>query len=84
MKSFIKYTEKCHFPIQNLPYGIFSSINNSNPRGGVAIGDMVLDLSQLEKEGLLSSDYFKNSNLNSFMSSGFSLCPDNSNSNQRI
>jgi fumarylacetoacetase len=32
------------FPIQNLPLGVFSP-PNSPPRGGVAIGDMILDLS---------------------------------------
>ena len=31
------------FPIQNLPLGIFSP-NGSPPRGGVAIGDQILDL----------------------------------------
>ena len=52
MKSFIQYTEDCHFPIQNLPYGIFSSSENKSPRACVAIGNKVLDLSQLEKNGL--------------------------------
>ncbi len=32
------------FPIQNLPLGVFST-PEGGPRGGVAIGDMVLDLS---------------------------------------
>src|ERR1700730_16461624 len=31
------------FPIQNLPFGIFSP-PNGEPRGGVAIGDAILDL----------------------------------------
>jgi fumarylacetoacetase len=70
MKSFIEYTEECHFPIQNLPYGIFSSKENLNKRVGSAIGEFVLDLSQLEKEGLLNSNYFSNSTLNSFMGAG--------------
>ena len=70
MKSFITYSEDCHFPIQNLPYGIFSSTDNPNPRGGVAIGELVLDLSLLESEGLLPSNYFSQSNLNLFMSAG--------------
>ena len=70
MKSFIEYSEKCHFPIQNLPYGIFSSNENPNLRGGIAIGDLVLDLEMCEKEGLLQSNYFGYSNLNLFMASG--------------
>ncbi len=32
------------FPIQNLPLGIFSPEEGGAPRGGVAIGDMILDL----------------------------------------
>ncbi|MFJ5383654.1 fumarylacetoacetase, partial [Cupriavidus sp. CER94] len=41
-----------HFPLQNLPYGIFS-MGNGAPRVGVAIGDHVLDLSVLDDAGLL-------------------------------
>lgn len=40
------------FPIQNLPFGIFSRAGEM-PRGGVAIGDMILDLAALAKSGLL-------------------------------
>jgi fumarylacetoacetase len=32
------------FPIQNLPLGVFSPPGGGTPRGGVAIGDMILDL----------------------------------------
>ena len=70
MKSFITYSAECHFPIQNLPYGIFSSSDNPSPRGGVAIGDLVLDLSILEAEGLMTTNYFSQPNLNLFMASG--------------
>ena len=36
------------FPIQNLPFGIFKRKNSKEaPRGGVAIGDQVLDLAAL-------------------------------------
>ena len=70
MKSFIQYDAKCHFPIQNLPYGIFSSQENSSPRAGVAIGEQVLDLAQCEEEGLLSTNYFGHSTLNQFMGAG--------------
>ncbi len=43
------------FPIQNLPLGVFS-LHDSAPRGGVAIGDMVLDLLLLCATGLLEGD----------------------------
>ncbi|AMK17020.1 MULTISPECIES: fumarylacetoacetase [Sphingobium] len=32
------------FPVQNLPLGIFSPGEGSRPRGGMAIGDQILDL----------------------------------------
>ncbi len=44
----------CDFPIQNLPLGIFSTRELPVPRGGVAIGDQVLDLSVLESAGLIA------------------------------
>ena len=52
MKSFIKYSPDSHFPIQNLPYGVFKPRPDGNPRIGVAIGGFILDLSVLEDEGL--------------------------------
>ena len=36
----------CPFPIQNLPFGIFCR-KSEKPRGGVAIGDQILDLAAL-------------------------------------
>jgi fumarylacetoacetase len=40
------------FPIQNLPLGVFS-VASGEPRIGVAIGDMILDLKGLSGAGLL-------------------------------
>jgi len=38
----------CKFPIQNLPFGIFKRKGaRESPRGGVAIGDQILDLAAL-------------------------------------
>lgn len=45
--SFIPVSPDSHFPIQNLPYGIFSTPEKVKPRPGVAIGDQVLDLSEI-------------------------------------
>lgn len=28
MKSFVEYSSDCDFPIENLPYGVFSTKNN--------------------------------------------------------
>ena len=40
------------FPVQNLPFGVFSP-ERQRPRIGVAIGDMILDLSACADAGLL-------------------------------
>ena len=42
----------CPFPLNNLPYGVFSTPGTA-PRCGVAIGDQVLDVCALEKAGML-------------------------------
>jgi fumarylacetoacetase len=43
------------FPIQNLPFGIFRKRgSNEAPRGGVAIGDRILDLSVCRAAGVFS------------------------------
>lgn len=41
------------FPIQNLPFGVFS-VHGGQPRGGVAIGDSILDLAGALEIGLFS------------------------------
>ncbi|MBS1493102.1 MAG: fumarylacetoacetase [Bacteroidetes bacterium] len=73
MKSFIKYSADSHFPIQNLPYGVFKPKPDGNARIGVAIGKFILDLSVLEDRGLLKNssgekNLFNKSSLNLFMS----------------
>ena len=46
----------CDFPIQNLPFGVFRRAGSDEAyRGGVAIGDQILDLSAAVAGGLLSS-----------------------------
>jgi fumarylacetoacetase len=44
------------FPVQNLPFGVFSTARGS-PRIGVAIGDMILDLHALAETGLLDEHW---------------------------
>ncbi len=36
-----------NFPVQNLPLGVFGPPDGSTPRGGIAIGDFILDVSAL-------------------------------------
>jgi fumarylacetoacetase len=58
------------FPIQNLPYGVFS-IQGGQKRIGVAIGDSILDLTTLEAterlEPVPGQQVFQTGNLNAFM-----------------
>ncbi|XP_787535.4 fumarylacetoacetase [Strongylocentrotus purpuratus] len=74
-KSFIEYGPECNFPIQNLPYGVFSTASNSKQRIGVAIGAVILDLSQIKdlfNGAILSecNDVFTEETLNKFMALG--------------
>jgi fumarylacetoacetase len=72
LKSFIEVHPESDFPIQNLPYGIFSTQTNPNLRAGTRIGDWVVDLSMLDEEKLFGRQYgfFADSTLNRFMSAG--------------
>ncbi|DAZ92571.1 TPA: hypothetical protein N0F65_012801 [Lagenidium giganteum] len=72
-KSFVPVPENSDFPIQNLPYGIFSTKTSEKKRVGVAIGDHVLDLSVIEAEGLFEgfdAACFHEPALNNFMAQG--------------
>ena len=53
LASFVPVAKSCHFPIQNLPFGIFRPNAAASPRAGVAIGEFVLDVSAIAKAGLL-------------------------------
>ena len=47
----------CDFPIQNLPFGVFKRRGSSEVfRGGVAIGDQIVDLAALAQAQVLSGD----------------------------
>jgi len=72
LRSFIPVEPASDFPIQNLPYGVFSA-NGLAPRVGVAIGDYVLDLWELEQDCRLEVGpigVFSNPSLNAFMALG--------------
>ncbi len=43
------------FPLNNLPCGVFST-DATGPHCGVAIGDMILDLTRLEEAGVIALD----------------------------
>jgi fumarylacetoacetase len=52
-RSWVEAANKpdCDFPIQNLPFGVFQSPGRA-PRGGVAIGDLIVDLKAVLDAGL--------------------------------
>lgn len=73
LRSFIAVDPASDFPIQNLPYGVFSIAANPTPRVGVAIGDYVLDLWELEQDCRLDVGplgVFSSASLNPFMALG--------------
>ncbi len=54
MTSWVASANDAHhpFPLNNLPYGVFST-DGDEPRCGVAIGDMIFDVTAAEAEGLI-------------------------------
>eukprot|EP00095_Tigriopus_kingsejongensis_P012658 snap_masked-scaffold6109_size4113-processed-gene-0.1 protein:Tk12658 transcript:snap_masked-scaffold6109_size4113-processed-gene-0.1-mRNA-1 annotation:"fumarylacetoacetase" len=54
MKSWVASANSAdtQFPLNNLPYGVFTT-NMLEPRCGVAIGDMILDMYAAEEAGLI-------------------------------
>jgi fumarylacetoacetase len=74
LRSFIPIDAASDFPIQNLPYGVFSTSTSTAPRVGVAIGDTILDLAVLEAEGSIDLapawDVFAQPSINAFMALG--------------
>jgi fumarylacetoacetase len=53
LQSWVIIPDNCDFPIQNLPFGVFST-DNKVKRIGVAIGENVLDLYEIAAAGLLN------------------------------
>ena len=73
-KILVQISRKSDFPIQNLPFGIYST-KNKTKRIGVAIGDKILDLYKLYKLDILNSlsfceHCFSNEYLNRMMGHG--------------
>jgi fumarylacetoacetase len=74
LRSFIEVDPSSHFPIQNLPYGVFRR-TTGEVHVGVAIGEFVLDLTLLEERGLLApvstrERVFASGKLNPFLALG--------------
>ncbi|MCK5933841.1 MAG: fumarylacetoacetase [Fulvimarina manganoxydans] len=72
MRSFVAAANApdCDFPIQNLPYGVYSLAGGA-PTCGVAIGDMIVDLAACEARGLIEAQgTFSSPRLNDFIALG--------------
>src|SRR6476646_5227701 len=75
LRSFIEVSPDSHFPLENLPFGVFEP-NRGKPRVGVAVGDLIIDLSALEELGHFRWPEFHNQrvfsedSLNSFLALG--------------
>lgn len=70
LESWVPVGPNSDFPIQNLPYGVFSDVNGT--RCGIAIGDHIFDLAGAESAGLfdntgLEHDTFRHESLNTFL-----------------
>lgn len=73
--SFVEVAPESDFSYNNLPYGVFSTAGNTAPRIGVAIGDLVLDVSAVKhlfNGPILSAnqDALTSSTLNGLMALG--------------
>ncbi|MFE9427315.1 fumarylacetoacetase [Kitasatospora sp. NPDC006697] len=68
-QSWVPVPEGSDFPVQNLPYGVFTPPGSGQPRVGVAIGEQVLDLSAIWAGTPLGADLATGS-LNRFMRRG--------------
>ena len=74
LKSWVDVPAGSDFPIQNLPFGIFSA-NDGNKRVATAIGNKVVDLAALASHGLMDgtvndTTVFEADTLNAFMAYG--------------
>ncbi len=74
LKSWIEVSPDSDFPIQNLPFGVFTSRENT-PRLCSAIGDYVVDLDKMNQLGFFTDlqiprNIFENRYLNEFIALG--------------
>ena len=59
LKSWVRsaHLSGCDFPIQNLPFAVFRRTGSAEAfRGGVAIGDQILDLAAVAQTGVFKGE----------------------------
>ena len=71
-KSWVEYTTDSHFPVQNIPYGVFANPTTGKDACCTRVGDYIFDLSGFEASGILTTSQgkFASSTLNDFMELG--------------
>lgn len=74
LTSWVDVPADSDFPIQNLPFGVFSTVDRG-ARPGVAIGEHILDLAEVSALGLLDGlgcerGDFESATLNAFIGIG--------------
>src|SRR6266404_7827603 len=73
LRSFIEIASDFHFPLENLPFGVFKP-RDGVARVGVALDDYVVDLAMLESAGhfeeIQSRELFARDSLNDFLALG--------------
>src|SRR6266516_6602686 len=75
LRSFVEIAKNSHFPMENLPFGVFKPHDGAT-RVGVAIGDLIVDLPVLEELGHFRSSEFQDrkifseDSLNAFLALG--------------
>lgn len=71
LDSWVNIPKDSDFSIYNLPFGIFST-ENSSPRVGVAIGDLILDLAAVAEKEIIdvAPSILKQETLNEFIGLG--------------
>ncbi|KAJ3331451.1 hypothetical protein HDU76_003147 [Blyttiomyces sp. JEL0837] len=78
MASFIPIPDNSDFPLENIPFGIISTQNDTSRRPATIVGDHVVDLRAIAKAGLFNGpllktqaiEVFSQPTLNKFMSLG--------------
>ena len=75
LKSWVEVSADSDFPIQNLPFGVFTTKTNTRPRVCTRIGDFIVDLVVLDHLSMLddceiSHSVFDNQYINDLMSLG--------------
>ena len=75
MRSFVEVEADSQFPIQNLPFGVCRRRDRPAPRVCVAIGELALDLAEIEDagalpDGLVPTGALQAPNLNPLMAAG--------------